>query len=699
MSFLFVSPLFIFQDGLVVHFRLGFHKRNFSAQNGCGCSRGPRGPLAFLLAALRPVPLRLWGAVPRMDPVQDDGDLWKLLRIPKSGPDSPHSKARRGPHLGERPWEPDPHGAVQALSSLIRFTGEPRRVEFGEPSEKKEVISDLEDHDIYTELQVKAEEELLEANAAELNTDNEEISPPWALDSPKAKQTSPQSGSLLRSLWSSPTSQLRKLIRGPFWDFSAHMDSLPPAVKGGFIRPRLRPPKSSKEKKKRGRKSRLHHIKELVNKFDKRERLLREFESQFLSSSSKAPKESRANFVMQILEDITDGTTTFPLTSRTLKLLSAMLWKAGYKSAEAYLAEAKQIHIEAGHHWTQLLELCYKKCKAGVARNRGPRVKAPEVPADVRKSKHRAMLQPKVPMLFPREVFSFAMVWMLRRIELEEISVDDLVINSEDKEVKLLWKKSKCDQTAGGTMRVLKCCCAGDRCDSECPYWVSLDLVQKVLKKAPGTPHFCLQKKNPEKKASKTAIVKSWAMAFNMKVTGHSARRSGALNYIRLGWTIPQVSYLGRWRSGVIYDYAQEALQEKPVNEKETGPKRPVCIRRNKNLDTIKEEQKKECMAKLQLEIDEYKRDAKKSLEALEKEVGDLARNFGTPEGKPPNVMSIHSKLVHKNVTPVTNTPPALWRTVCGWYFRDGGFCFVTPNTQVSCSKCLTAVDARCREV
>lgn len=601
--------------------------------------------------------------------------------------------------MGERPWEPDPHGAVQALSSLIRFTGEPRRVEFGEPSEKKEVISDLEDHDIYTELQVKAEEELLEANAAELNTDNEEISPPWALDSPKAKQTSPQSGSLLRSLWSSPTSQLRKLIRGPFWDFSAHMDSLPPAVKGGFIRPRLRPPKSSKEKKKRGRKSRLHHIKELVNKFDKRERLLREFESQFLSSSSKAPKESRANFVMQILEDITDGTTTFPLTSRTLKLLSAMLWKAGYKSAEAYLAEAKQIHIEAGHHWTQLLELCYKKCKAGVARNRGPRVKAPEVPADVRKSKHRAMLQPKVPMLFPREVFSFAMVWMLRRIELEEISVDDLVINSEDKEVKLLWKKSKCDQTAGGTMRVLKCCCAGDRCDSECPYWVSLDLVQKVLKKAPGTPHFCLQKKNPEKKASKTAIVKSWAMAFNMKVTGHSARRSGALNYIRLGWTIPQVSYLGRWRSGVIYDYAQEALQEKPVNEKETGPKRPVCIRRNKNLDTIKEEQKKECMAKLQLEIDEYKRDAKKSLEALEKEVGDLARNFGTPEGKPPNVMSIHSKLVHKNVTPVTNTPPALWRTVCGWYFRDGGFCFVTPNTQVSCSKCLTAVDARCREV
>ena len=231
-------------------FRFLFCKRIFSVQNGRGCARDPRGPLAFLLAALRPVPLHLWCAVPRMDPVQGDGDLWKLLRMPAGGPNSPHPTARRGPHYGEGPWEPDPHGAVQALSTLIRFTGEPRRVEFGEPSEKKEVISDLEDHDIYTELQVKAEEELLEAKAAELNTDKEKVSSPWALDSPKATQTSPQSGSLLRSLWSSRTSQLRKLIRGPFWDFSAHIDPLPPAVKVGCIRPRLRPPKSSKEKKK-----------------------------------------------------------------------------------------------------------------------------------------------------------------------------------------------------------------------------------------------------------------------------------------------------------------------------------------------------------------------------------------------------------------------------------------------------------------
>ena len=36
-----------------------------------------------------------------------------------------------------------------------------------------------------------------------------------------------------------------------------------------------------------------------------------------------------------------------------------------------------------------------------------------------------------------------------------------------------------------------------------------------------------------------------------MKATGHSARRSGALHYIREGWDIPQVGYLGRWKSAI----------------------------------------------------------------------------------------------------------------------------------------------------
>ena len=51
-----------------------------------------------------------------------------------------------------------------------------------------------------------------------------------------------------------------------------------------------------------------------------------------------------------------------------------------------------------------------------------------------------------------------------------------------------------------------------------------------------------------------------------MKVTGHSTRRSGALQYIRQGWAVPHVGYLGRWKSNVILQYAEEALETIAAN-------------------------------------------------------------------------------------------------------------------------------------
>jgi hypothetical protein len=60
---------------------------------------------------------------------------------------------------------------------------------------------------------------------------------------------------------------------------------------------------------------------------------------------------------------------------------------------------------------------------------------------------------------------------------------------------------------------------------------------------------------------TKSHIVKDWQWLYGDEVTGHSARRSGALQYIRKGWPVTQVGYLGRWKSNVIMEYAQEALE------------------------------------------------------------------------------------------------------------------------------------------
>ena len=68
------------------------------------------------------------------------------------------------------------------------------------------------------------------------------------------------------------------------------------------------------------------------------------------------------------------------------------------------------------------------------------------------------------------------------------------------------------------------------------------------------------------RRATKADIVKDWKSMCGTKVTGHSARRSGALQYIRKGWSVSQVGYLGRWKSNVIMECAQEVLESLPVN-------------------------------------------------------------------------------------------------------------------------------------
>ena len=373
----------------------------------------------------------LCGLLLHMDPVQSEGDLWTLLRVPRQGMGTSNSAARRGPDLGQRPWEPNPDGALQALSALIRhdgFTGQPRRVELGEPGEE-ETLKETWIHSAELELERALEEvrDLEEQATTESPTSH---TPPKKKKKTEEEEQEgkAQNSSFFYSWLSSPSAQLRKLIRSPFWDQKGkEMEDgmLPPNASGKLLKPNLGF-KRNKTLKNKATCNKRKMVEDIVNKFDKREKLLREFESNFLSSTSKAPKESRANFVMQLLQDLAGNTSPFPLTSRSLKLLGAVLWKAGYKSAEAYLAEAKQMHIEAGHVWTQILEFNYKKCKIGAARNRGPRRKAPEVPEPIRKAKRRAMLPPNIPVLFPKELFTFAMVWMLRRIELEQIEVDDL---------------------------------------------------------------------------------------------------------------------------------------------------------------------------------------------------------------------------------------------------------------------------------
>lgn len=152
---------------------------------------------------------------------------------------------------------------------------------------------------------------------------------------------------------------------------------------------------------------------------------------------------------------------------------------------------------------------------------------------------------------------------MMRAIELSDVTTDDVLFIEKNKTVTLTWRVSKTDSQGATISRTLQCVCE-DQCDLRCPYSALRVLVN--FAKLKNTPEKAIATNTKDLRATKAEIVKSWQRLYGKEVRGHSTRRSGALQYIRKGWTVSQVIYLGRWKSSIILEYAQEAFQSMPVN-------------------------------------------------------------------------------------------------------------------------------------
>eukprot|EP00434_Breviolum_minutum_P034288 symbB.v1.2.030341.t1/scaffold3410.1/size62789/2 len=258
----------------------------------------------------------------------------------------------------------------------------------------------------------------------------------------------------------------------------------------------------------------------------KRNKLLVGIEKDFYSDTSRAPKDSRRLTVKKVLKS-----EVVKLNVQKIKTIATAFKEAGYKSGSSYLAEAKLMHVEEGGEWTPQLDRV-------LDRGRGPRKKAPEVPLDVRKEANYRNKNIGTKVLFARELFQFGLAWMLREVEIRFFEVRDLKVNNSSKRVTLCWRTSKCDQEGGEVRRTLQCLCMGPSCAWECPFFTTVDLVDKV-KKINGL-HSKLALNADLTPTRKGPLLEAWCETFQMTVTGHSARRSGALHLIREGWDIPQ---------------------------------------------------------------------------------------------------------------------------------------------------------------
>ena len=291
------------------------------------------------------------------------------------------------------------------------------------------------------------------------------------------------------------------------------------------------------------------------------------FRRKFLASATLLAKNAKRGKIMEILK-ATCGEEYFPLHQESILVVSTALDEAQLQSGDQYIHELKLMHIEAGFDWSAPLERQLFLCKKALKRHRGPEVRAKELQiAELKTEAWENKCTTKGGYTRPAWMYALALSWMLRACEVTELRMSDVEVAFAEKTVGLRIRKSKTDQAARGTLRTLSCC-GRQTCTRECPWALA---VRVVADRPNGKPEDFLFAVTSGAKRGRAHTAKCWAKELHGDLTGHSARRSGAMFYTRKGMDIQDISFLGRWRSSAVFRYMEEAMQERPMNARVTG--------------------------------------------------------------------------------------------------------------------------------
>eukprot|EP00435_Cladocopium_sp_Y103_P033043 s4907_g8.t1 len=333
---------------------------------------------------------------------------------------------------------------------------------------------------------------------------------------------------------------------------------------------------SRKKSEDRSRREKSRCILAIARRASSTRIVTAELEKGFSADSSRKAKKAIRNTILQVFREA-KGMTCLPPSPEKLKWLAGILKAANYKAASSYLIEYRLMAIEAGHEWSQQLDRTLALCKRSVSRAIGPKKKAVEVPTNEFGEHFVPRVEEGVRKVVPlsSELFEFGVIWMLKEIELSAVRKSHIQLDFNKKRVRLTLPSSKTDQEGESVSRVVQCLCEARICAVSCPFFVAMRLLDRMC--ALNLDLACVT--NKKKPATKAQLVRDWKKTYGTKVSGHTTRRTGALRYIRRGWAIAQVAYLGRWKSAVIYEYAREALESLPVNSGTTfganDPKAP----------------------------------------------------------------------------------------------------------------------------
>ena len=386
-----------------------------------------------------------------------------------------------------------------------------------------------------------------------------------------------------------------------------------------------------------------------------------ELEMGFYSSNTSASKNSKRKKITELAEACVGRGKVFPVELTTLIEVAALLRKINMKASEQYLYELKAMNAEFGFEWSNQLEAHFKMCKRALSRDRGPEVRALELkPQEIPEETLMATTKSKA---MARKIglsFVWAATWMLRAIEAQGVKVGHVKINHTERTVKLWIPKSKMDQRALGVARTLGCECKG-KCRTLCPY--NLAVMCMAEHKDPKPKTFLFPNMDGEH-VSQFNMVKGWSDHLRAGVSGHSARRSGAMMYARGGMSVQEIAYLGRWKSSAIFRYVEQALQDVPLNI--TGKFCPTA-----KSEAVKVEEEAVKAAKPKAVDNKWM----EKLNQLTGRVKVLEEDPGRSEvAKPPKQLwaisnQRNQRVAHLVVQASWNLPLESWATSCGWKF------------------------------
>ena len=299
---------------------------------------------------------------------------------------------------------------------------------------------------------------------------------------------------------------------------------------------------------------------------------VKELKKDFWADSNKESQASKRRLVVELAQAIGGEWWTPPLNVDVVLGVAAALKAAGLKTAAALINELKLWHIEQGHSVSDSLARLLWLAKKSVSRNLGPvkraqEVKIAEVDSWLWQCSRRAEI------CEPILAYAWAVVFMLRCAEVAAVRWMHVFADKSKKVVALKTPISKTDQAGWGVRRTLGCC--GLR---KCPWTCAWRLWTVISERATSKSEFVFVDKYEGVKSTRSMTL-AWKDKLKEEMSGHSARRSGAMMYVRAGLPIQEVAggvsgKVERWKSNVVLNYAEEALEEVPANQRimqETG--------------------------------------------------------------------------------------------------------------------------------